>query len=152
MSTVTSLWALDSDFWGGVDWEDTVLFDGYRQQLEKTGKAQGHRNIKELVDYYKSNHDSLYRSLVTEGFKTGKWKEGISAIYVYIYKDGSFVSNSGGNHRLNMARVAGIKQVPVRIKGRHKDWQLLRDELFVLGTDKFLEKYPDLINHPDLFG
>lgn len=137
-------------FQEGRDWEDTSLFKKYGAMLLLEGKVQGCTSIGELVDLYKKEHDALYKSICEGGVKSSRTDVRITPIYVYIHKNGDFVFTSGGNHRLNMAKVIGVKQIPVKIKGRHVEWQELRDEFLDMGCECFIEKYPDLAGHPDL--
>ena len=104
----------------------------------------------ELLSLYEKEYDVLYLRLKVEGLKSSREDIRITPIYVYIYKDGRFVFTSGGNHRLNMAKVLGLEKIPVQIKGRHVEWQAIRDELSELGSDLFFIKYPSLAHHPDL--
>lgn len=134
----------------GMEWEETSLFKEYNSQLLRKAKVQGCRSLNDLVDVYKRKHDVLYDRLLLEGVKSARGNVNITPIYVYIDKNGGFVYTSGGNHRLNMAKVIGLKTIPVRVRGRHVQWQSIRDELCVLGTCEFFNKYPQLKGHPDL--
>lgn len=137
-------------FHGGRSWRETSLFAEYEEKMAKEGKVQGCRNMEDLVRRYEQEHDALFDSLKEEGVKSSRQDIRITPIYVYIHKDGRFVFTSGGNHRLNMAKVIGVNSIPVQIKGRHIQWQAFREELYELGYEGFFEKYPALAGHPDL--
>jgi len=132
-------------------WQDTTLFSYYKVKLMKGVKVQGCNNMDDLVRLYEERHDTLFERLKKEGIKSARGNYHITPIYVYIHQDGSLVYTSGGNHRLAMAKVLGIEKIPVRVRGRHVAWQVIRDELHDLGTVRFLIKYPALAGHPDLF-
>lgn len=138
-------------FSDGLDWRDTSLFKDYKEKLVKGMRVQGCTSMDGLVELYEQHHDPLFIALKSDGLKSARTNPEITPIYVYIYKDGSFVYTSGGNHRLNMARVLGIKTMPVYIRGRHLEWQMIREELYRSGREAFLENYPSLAEHPDLF-
>ncbi|WP_150299580.1 hypothetical protein [Pseudomonas profundi] len=137
-------------FVNGMEWEETSLFTDYNMQLMRKVKVQGCYSLDELVDLYKRQHDTLYHRLVVEGVKSARGNVNITPIYVYINKDGEFVFTSGGNHRLNMAKVIGLKAIPVRVRGRHVEWQRIRDELYNVGSAEFFNRYPHFERHPDL--
>lgn len=134
----------------GIAWEETSLFKQYEQEFLDKPHVQGCRNMDELITLYEQKYDALYQQLASEGIKSARHGIDIDPIYIYIHADGRFVYTSGGNHRLNMAKVLGLKSIPVRVRGRHAEWQRIRDEHKILGRPVFEQKYPSLINHPDL--
>jgi len=134
----------------GVAWQETSLFKHYEQELLENPSVQGCSNMNELIYLYEEKYDVLYQQLALEGIKSSRHNTDIEPIYIYIHADGSFVYTSGGNHRLNMAKVLGLKTIPVLIRGRHAEWQQVRDEYQTLGLSAFEQKYPSLENHPDL--
>lgn len=134
----------------GIAWQDTSLFKHYEQELLDKPRVQGCSNMNSLISLYEDKYDALYHQLALEGIKSARHSADIEPIYIYIHADGSFVYTSGGNHRLNMAKVLGLKSIPVRVRGRHAEWQRVRDEYQTLGRLAFEQKYPSLVNHPDL--
>ncbi|WP_415054175.1 hypothetical protein [Halopseudomonas sp.] len=134
----------------GVEWKETTLFKQYEQELLKKPNVQGCRDMHELIRLYEEKYDALYHQLALEGIKSARHNVDIEPIYIYIHGDGRFVYTSGGNHRLNMAKVLGLKSVPVLVRGRHAEWQRIRDEYQTLGLSAFEQKYPSLVEHPDL--
>lgn len=134
----------------GAAWGDTSLFKEYSQRLQDKVKVQGCTSLTELVDLYERHHDPLYEKLKVDGIQSARSNLEITPIYVYIYKDGSFVYTSGGNHRLYMGKVLGLKTIPVMVRGRHIEWQAIREEFYILGRKSFQERYPSFANHPDL--
>ncbi len=134
----------------GIEWKETSLFKKYEQELSEKPNVQGCGNISELIALYEKKYDALYHQLALEGVKSAHHNVDITPIYIYLHSDGSFVYTSGGNHRLNMAKVLGLKRIPVRVRGRHAEWQRVRDEYRVLGPAAFEQKYPSLASHPDL--
>ncbi|MEH6564946.1 MAG: hypothetical protein V7756_06465 [Halopseudomonas sp.] len=134
----------------GVAWQDTSLFKHYAQELLDKPSVQGCNDLNALIRLYEGKYDSLYQKLAVEGIKSARHDAGIEPIYIYIHADGSFVYTSGGNHRLNMAKVLGLKNIPVLVRGRHLQWQRIRDEYKLSGHSAFQQKYPSLVGHPDL--
>ncbi len=134
----------------GTAWQETTLFQHYEKELLEKPSVQGCSDMNQLITLYEEKYDALYRQLAIEGIRSARHRVDIEPIYIYIHADGHFVYTSGGNHRLNMAKVLGLKRIPVRVRGRHAEWQRLRDKYQTLGHSTFKKKYPSLANHPDL--
>jgi len=43
-----------------------------------------------------------------------------------------------------MALILDIKEIPVQVRAIHKEWQLLRDELWVNSADTLFQNIPTL--------
>jgi hypothetical protein len=65
-------------------------------------------------------------------------------VTVNVGRDGRLLF-VGGHHRLSIARVLDLSEIPVRLFVRHRDWQELRDRVHA-GA----EPPADLRAHPDL--
>ena len=57
-------------------------------------------------------------------------------VAVNIGRDGRFIRNDG-RHRLALAFLAGLDEIPVRVVVRHTQWQILRDKV-VQSINKFI--------------
>lgn len=132
----------------GVPWEDTILFrERYTRKLKEKGLFLGCASLEEIAKKYKENIDPLYISIKKNGFTRRSIRNPhIDPLYLHIGRNGDFIYTTGGNHRLSIAIILGIKELPFRIWLRHKNWQIIRDKL--ANRDKLLEtKFRD---HPDL--
>jgi hypothetical protein len=132
-------------FCHGIAWIDTCLFQKrYKKQMEDKK-----RSLEELAEEYEK-YDVLFEDLKTNGFKSPNLFPLLDPIYIYIDANGNFIYTSNGNHRLYMAIIIGLKEMPVRVWARHTDWQRKRELLFLQGAEKFFALYPNLKGHPDL--
>jgi hypothetical protein len=134
-----------------VPWLKTKFFtERYMKKLQGGEIIKGCENIEELAEYYNHYYNGLFEDIKRNGVKSPEHDNSIDPILVDIDKDGSYCYTVGGNHRLMMIKILNITKIPVRIRSRHQEWQLLRDELYQTGKDAFFLKYPQLKNHADL--
>jgi len=157
--------SLEKHFLEGVRWEETsffktvvknlnqgvALFDGclttedYLKKcklldlLYKDMKDNGYRSQKEI---YRKKYDLNYLS--------GRLnRELLDEVTVNIDRNGDLLLFDG-RHRLAMAQILGISEIPVRILVRHERWQRKKDALY-----RYIDKqmggraYNELL-HPDL--
>ena len=148
-------------FENGVAWESTEFYQS-RVESIRSGKTKwGCSNADELKTRL-SKLDDLYQNIRNNGYATqseirqkklNKPAHYRSNEYLYpefhevivnVGRDGEFILHDG-RHRLVIAQILGLQELPVRIKLRHKQWQLIRDE--ALSSSTFLTEYR---NHPDI--
>ena len=65
-------------------------------------------------------------------------------VTVNVGRDGRLLF-VGGHHRLSIAKIAGVSEIPVRLYVRHRKWQALRDRV-----DSGADPPDGLRDHPDL--
>lgn len=128
----------------GREWEETPLFDRYKERLIKEKKVLGCKNIEEIKAYYRLNIDTLYFKMKEEGFlPPSKENANINPIYIYIGRDGEIIYSDNGNHRLSFAKILGLNKIPVKVRARHKRWQIIREE-FSKKRNTNLSAHPDM--------
>jgi len=118
----------------GANWEDTE----YYRYLEKNDKTSNPVDV--LTDY-----DDLFEDMRENGFND-KYP-----VKINIGRGGELIRHNG-LHRLTIARILDIDQVPTRVNLRHREWQKARD---TVARAKSIEDLPNsidshLLNHPDL--
>ena len=64
-------------------------------------------------------------------------------ISVSIARDGSFLWHAG-MHRLVLAKLFNVEQIPVRINARHRQWQAIRDSVWMNQDDGTYHDHPDI--------
>lgn len=130
------------------------------------------KSIKEIKNHQEMNVDEtileLYQAIKKDGYKSQRELLAqrpnivqnccndaphpvLNEIGVYIYRDGTIVKKGGGHHRLSIAKLLNISQVPVTVRVRHKKWQNIRNQ--VRQAESASELPPNVreyINHPDL--
>lgn len=133
----------------GIPWEETSLFrDRYAIEIQER-RVRGCRTLSELVAQYELRYDNLYESIRRDGFRSSLFfGPTIQPIYVFIGRGGEILWFNG-NHRLYLARILGIRRIPVRVWARHRQWQSLREGIFNRKTG-WSPSEPRLMDHPDL--
>ncbi|MXV61222.1 hypothetical protein GS429_03925 [Natronorubrum sp. JWXQ-INN-674] len=139
--------AIEQRFVEDLEWEQTALaerYDGleFREHAEATDRLYQH--IRE--DGYKSQRQLLEEKpdVAWDGLNDAMHPLA-NEIAVDIGRNGEILWNMCGQHRLAIAKVLGIDQIPVQVFRRHAEWQAVRDRV------RRGEEIPDeLHDHPDL--
>jgi hypothetical protein len=138
----------------GVEWSETELYESIIGAL-KSGISVWRIQNRDDLDNRCKYLDSLYKSIRDHGYQLNRSigdKESIvpyDEIDVNIGRNGEYLFQNGV-HRLSIAKILGIKYVPVMVFARHKKWQDFRE--YVLSYTKQQKKgnlYQPIV-HPDL--
>ncbi len=141
--------SIHSRFINGSSWEDTPLAENYENKVDFEKECQ---KIEEL-----------YRSISEHGFKTqteltqrseqdtferanATISPFTNEITVDIGRNGEILWNMLGKHRLSIAQVLNINEVPALVFTRHKKWNKHRDKV---STSRSMTKQL-YVEHPDL--
>lgn len=154
--------AFKKRFIEGGNWEDTRFYSRVCGDINSGETKWGcstipdfHERLKALDELYLSiknkGYHSQYKLRVEHNDKTALrdihnyWPPELHEVTVNIGRDGSFILHDG-RHRLIIAQLLGINDIPVRVKTRHEEWQTKRDRT------KTSNVVPSGIspNHPDL--
>ncbi|WP_255171101.1 hypothetical protein [Natrononativus amylolyticus] len=159
--------SLEMHFADGVDWEETPLYREYANRLGTSDPYWRCRSPEELRAYF-SGIDSLYDRIRREGYRTqrdllrergGAVRENASdaphplleEICVNVYRDGTLAKKRCGNHRLSIAKLLDLEEIPVVVLVRHERWQRLRDEVRAADSPAALSaRATRSLSHPDL--
>lgn len=133
-----------------VAWQDTKFYKGTLRQIESGQFVWGCKN-KDDLDKRIKFLDSLSHSIKNKGYRLNREVYDINAehdeIDVNIGRDGKYLFQNG-RHRLAIAKILGIKYVPVRIFVRHKKWQEFRKFVVSYAQKKGAKLYQPIV-HPD---
>jgi hypothetical protein len=113
-----------SDFIQNIDnYEQSIWFKKLVTDLHQKGVARHKKlsmtNLDEVHAFFNGYVIALYESLVANGFDFSK---GNDVAKVYIDANGDILKGESGFHRFAIARVVGIKKMPVRVQGVHALW------------------------------
>lgn len=143
----------------GSTWKETPYYQFIRDRIRESGSYKGISDPDNAIDRCKKM-DKLYQKIKHHGYtsqrKLAEQKvpeldtephlpPERKEITVHISRTGDLLW-AGGIHRLSIAKILKLNQIPVRIHTRHKQWQRLRDSIFT-GDRKVPEQ---LTSHPDL--
>jgi hypothetical protein len=139
-------------FRDGVPWKQTQLFqEKYRNLLSKRGEVKGCSNLDELEKHYTETYDTLYENIREHGLLPASPENpDIDPVYVHIGPEGELIYTVDGNHRLYIALILGIEQMPVRVWMRHARWQRTRDHILGRNGKDVDMDYQKFLGHPDI--
>ena len=152
-------------FENGTPWEET---DVYREALERIERGEAFWNGSLTVEDVKrrTEHvDRLYETIRDEGFESQAERHGkplreivlsrtfdrsMEEIAVAIGRDGEILFVDG-NHRLAIAHVLELDEIPVHVVARHARWEAIRENARTATDpaelDRRVRKHLD---HPDV--
>ena len=139
--------AIEQRFVERKEWNDTVLFE-----TEDKKAATAHaESIDTLYDSIRQHGYYSQRELLSKD-PSAAWNGLNDAMHplaneisVDIGRDGELLWNICGQHRLAIAKVLDVDEVPVQVFRRHHEWQEIRDRA------RRGEEIPERFRaHPDL--
>jgi len=137
----------------GAEWRDTDFYKNILTRIESGQYVWGLKNIADLdkrCEYF----DWLYEKIKNEGYKINRSIHNknttFDEITVNIGRNGEYLFQDG-RHRLSIAKILGIKYVPVMVFVRHKKWMEFRKFIIFYAQSSTLGgKLYQPIVHPDL--
>ncbi|THE65144.1 hypothetical protein D8Y22_07940 [Salinadaptatus halalkaliphilus] len=131
----------------GCRWEETGIYDEISERAARTGSYDGCTTRDDIERRYE-RIDALYERIKAEGYEDDG---SLDQVCVNIGRDGEIMFNGNGNHRLFIAKVLGIREIPVRVLVRHERWMHKRKQ-FVdeRAADAESEVHAVRADHPDL--
>lgn len=150
----------------GVDWTETEYYE--RVYPKVINSIWRNCSSEEDLEQFFDRIDKLYEQIKQHGYKTQAelLEENpertselnndashplLNEIGVNIGRDGEFLWQYGGQHRLCIAQLLELDTVPVQVLTRHRQWQKLRDQIRkVSSIDELSEETKTHLEHPDL--
>jgi len=143
--------AVKNHFCNEVPWEETGIIGHLHSQLreEKRSSVDGCSNRPQLNSRYRQI-DNIYEDMKESGYEREKHEKS-DCITVHIGRDGELIFAGNGWHRLTMAKILGLDEIPVWVLVRHKEWQKLCDEIYESSSLESLdEDIKPYVHHPDM--
>lgn len=116
--------ALRRRFLDGIPWSETGLFELLERRIRKDGVADHCRTKQDIIDRYR-RVDALYEQAKTEGrlrtcVERDPRAEGERlGVRVLLDRDGRFIFQGRGHHRLAIARALKLRSMPVGLIVAH---------------------------------
>ena len=140
--------SVEAHFNRGVPWRETAEFEQYRDRFAAGEQPKGCATADELETRFQKL-DAIYERIATDGYRSQpelwaerpdyqqdifyKWDRTLDPrldeITVSIGRDGAVLHGDRGDHRLAIARLLDLEEIPVLVRRRHARWQSIRDEL-----------------------
>ena len=146
--------AMVDRFTRGRAWEET---DYYRRLLRHVAEGANKRGMtsRSDVDARCDKLDRLYESIREHGYKavvdrevSPQFPHGENEVSVRISREGDLLFEDG-RHRLSIAKVLGIRRIPVKVTIRHRGWFQFVEEVHQYAREYGGRIY-NVIGHPDL--
>jgi len=159
--------ALREHFEDGKDWDEVEFIRHVLEQAERGHVIWRGCSTEEDVRKACARVDRLYEQIREHGYKTkqtlveqgdqspdkyctGDGFNRYDEVIVDIGRDGQFLFVDG-RHRLAIAKILGLEEIPVRISARHERWQRIRELAREADSD---DRLPEPVarhrDHPDL--
>ncbi len=135
--------ALQTRFEDGKEWDEIEYVNRALETVRSGGSTwNGCRSPEDVRDRYE-HLDRLYETIRNHGYQSqatlhdtdpkslllsGSFDRSRTDIAVHIARDGEF-RFVDGNHRLAIAKILGLDEVPVRVVVRHQQWQAYRETI-----------------------
>lgn len=158
--------ALRERFEESKDWDEIEFIQHVLEQAERGNVIwRGCTNDKDVREACEQV-DSLYRSIRDEGYRSrqnlieetnespDKYVEGdgfnrYNEVVVDVGRDGQFLFVDG-RHRLAIAKILELEEIPVRISARHAKWQEMRESIHGGFSNEVPAAIDQNLDHPDL--
>jgi hypothetical protein len=150
---------LTQRFEEGYDWEETAYYRWARNQFDAGNTVRGYETLEAFRTQRCEYVDDLFESVREEGYRPNfetTYDDPGEVEYAHDLEPLVLVGRSGeiiwseGFHRLVVASILGIDEIPVYVLRRHEQWQEVRDAIDgvpATGLPPELEAYTD---HPDV--
>lgn len=138
--------SLVDHFADGVPWGETAFYQESLSYIRERGYDRYGCTTEAEVDARFDRIDDLYERIASEGYKTQRellaesprrTREltnddpvpAMNEIGLNVGRDGDLLFACGGLHRLAIAKILGLDEVPVLFRVRHRQWQRRRNAL-----------------------
>lgn len=112
-------------FYFGKPYTATPQYEAMVEAVEQNSPnpPQGCYTMQD-VDQYFMRLAAAFKSMQKNGYLTQKeqGKSSVGEIRVHITRGGKLCLGTGGNHRIRMAELLGIRWVPFLLRGVHPNW------------------------------
>lgn len=134
-------------------WSETDFYHRVLGEISE-GKVKWGCKSKADLDIRFKKLDELYHSIKDNGYKTQKELKhralsGEDEVTVSIDRTGKLLFTNG-RHRLSIAKILELKEIPVKITVRHSGWMNFRNQILAYTKDQQDGKVYQPLTHPDL--
>ncbi|MFX1363467.1 MAG: hypothetical protein ACFFCE_10635 [Promethearchaeota archaeon] len=143
------------------NWDETEFYHRVLNQISRGIKKWG-CETKEGLDNRVRTIDALYSQIKKNGFKSRKelnistsWfgkiakPEYSDEIALMVGRKGELLFFDG-RHRLSIAKLLKIPEIPIKIIARHKKWMAFRYNFLLYSKNELKKKFSHSLKHPDL--
>ena len=131
-------------------WQETDYYKDQVQQIE-SGREKYYCKTREEFDARCVKLSALYNSINKDGYKSQAELQNnlIDEVAVAIGRDGQILFSDGA-HRLSIAKLVGIAEIPALVAVRHSKWAAFKGQLTEFAKTQTLGGLYQQALHPDL--
>lgn len=163
----TTLASFKTRFVEGKPWEDTALYQKAKRRIREKGYYLGYRDFNRFEHERLSYLDELFADIRENGYRTQRELAGkkrdtnrhvdpsrdhfkTHEVGCNIARDGTLLFNSG-KHRLAIAKLLELEELPIQIIVRHPNWMAQRQQIVSASDPEAVIEQNELDpQHPDL--
>ena len=127
------------------DWKETTYYSDVMTSIANGNARFGCQTESEFL-LRLDKLDALFAEIRDEGWQQ---REKSDFVTVNIGRNGELIFNDG-RHRLSIAKVLGLKSIPVKVAIRHPLWQDFKNEIALYADNHGEGNVYTKIDHPDL--
>jgi hypothetical protein len=155
---------LTQRFEKGYDWEDTAQYQRAKKRFDESSTFRGYSSLEEYRNIRCEYVDKLFRSIKQDGYRPNgeathekptennpfedAYANHLEPLVV-ITRSGEIVWTEG-YHRLIIASILNIDEIPVYVLCRHKQWQRIRNQIHETQVSNVPPETKAHLDHPDL--
>lgn len=149
-------WTLIEERFGeGIPWRETSVYEDLVASVERGHRMYGCSTVAELHERFRYL-TAVKESIASDGYRrvdgdapdgVGVGHDGAAAldeVTIDIGRDGELLHHTNGRHRLALAKVLDVPEIPVLVKLRHEGWQRTRDR--IRAGVRLDRSHPDLLD------
>jgi SAM-dependent methyltransferase len=133
----------------GLEYEAIPEFQEHVQQIKGGGFIDGCTTPEQYLKRWQQI-EALYNAIQDQGYKTQAElgsDNGLDEVRVQIGRKGQFLLEEG-RHRLAIAQLLELEEIPVIVSRRHQEWEAMRQDIIKIVLQRGFIHQP--FNHPDL--
>ena len=105
----------------GKEWEETGYHKWFHELLRNEGTVRGCMNWAEFKEKFMRVWDDIYNHTIKNGYNVNRILMPRDNIQVVVSRQGKILFNDG-RHRLSIAKILNLKEVPVIVNYWHKEF------------------------------
>lgn len=159
LSDTTTAKGLRQRFEEGRAWEDTAYYESAKEKFDDGNEVRGCETLEQFREERCEYVDELFESMRRDGYRPNyetTYDDPTEVEYVHDLEPLVVIGRSGtvcwteGYHRLIVAKILGVDEIPVYVVRRHEQWQRKRDEISETPSSELPSELEAYADHPDV--
>lgn len=143
----------------GRAWEDTVYYKRAAEQFDEDETVRGYETMAQFQGERLESVDELFESIRRDGYRPNyetAYDDPTEVERIHDLEPLVVIGRSGGvrwnegYHRLVIASILNLDEMPVYVVRRHEEWQRKRDEISERSVSELPPELKAHADHPDV--